>query len=289
MGAHFLMSWVDGITPPGAFSPGTFAMTEMTMGARATPAVARRFYVWMAGTCLAIAVLGFLPTYFMPMAERRLEAPPIIHIHGMIMFSWVTLFFVQTLLVSRGGTLAHRTWGMLGVAIATAMGFSVIAVINARIAQLEPIGLAQGELAFSWVQVSGVLVFGTLFVLAIVNLKKSEMHKRLMVLATISLLDAPIARWFKMFLAPPHVTGVPDSAPPVFLAVPPGLIADLLIVAAIAFDWRTRGRPHPVYLIGGASILLVQLTRLPISADGAMAVHRRVDRASGRLAGATSA
>ena len=240
-------------------------MTEITMGDRAASVVARRFYVWMAGTFLAIAVLGFLPTYFMPMVQSRFEAPPIIHIHGMIMFAWMTLFFVQTALVSRGGTLAHRTWGMLGVAIATAMGFSVIAVINARVAQLEPMGLAQGELVFSWVQVSGVLMFETLFVLAIVNLKKSELHKRLMVLATISLLDAPIARWFAVFLAPPHVMGVPDPAPPVFVDLVPGLIGDLLIVAAMIFDWRTRGRPHPVYLIGGAAILVVQLTRLPIS------------------------
>jgi hypothetical protein len=240
-------------------------MSDIAVATGAKTDATRKFYVWMAGTFLAIAVLGFLPTYFAPMAQGRFEGPPIIHIHGMIMFAWVALFFVQTLLVSRGATLAHRSWGMLGIAIVTAMAFSVFTIIGVRIHQLEPLGLANTELAFSWIQVSGVLMFVALFTLAIANIKKSDTHKRLMILATISILDAPIARWFAVFLAPPHVMGVPDAAPPAFIDVPPALISDLLIVAAIVFDWRTRGKPHPAYLWGGAAILLMQFTRVPIA------------------------
>jgi hypothetical protein len=62
--------------------------------------------------------------------------------------------------------------------------------------------------------------------------------------------------------APPDATG----PPPVFVAVPPGLFVDLLIVVAIIHDWRTRGRPHPVYLTGGAALLAMQLAMVPLSA-----------------------
>jgi hypothetical protein len=55
----------------------------------------------------------------------------------------------------------------------------------------------------------------------------------------------------------------------VFVSVPPGLAVDLLLVAAIVYDWRTRGRPHPVYLIGGALLLANQLLAVPISATPA--------------------
>jgi hypothetical protein len=51
--------------------------------------------------------------------------------------------------------------------------------------------------------------------------------------------------------------------------VPPGLAVDLLLVAAIVYDWRTRGRPHPVYLIGGVLLLADQLLAVPISATPA--------------------
>jgi hypothetical protein len=31
------------------------------------------------------------------------------------------------------------------------------------------------------------------------------------------------------------------------------------------YDMRTRGRPHPAYLIGGAIVLAVQVLRVPLS------------------------
>jgi hypothetical protein len=43
------------------------------------------------------------------------------------------------------------------------------------------------------------------------------------------------------------------------------LIADLLIVVAMIYDWRTRGPPHQVYVYGGLTILAVQLLTVPVS------------------------
>ncbi len=64
-------------------------------------------------------------------------------------------------------------------------------------------GYREEALRFSWIQVGGITLFAALFILAIVNVKKAEVHKRLMLVATISLLQAPIARWFAVLLAPP--------------------------------------------------------------------------------------
>jgi hypothetical protein len=86
-----------------------------------------------------------------------------------------------------------------------------------------------------------------------------------MLLASISLLDAAVARWFLTFLAPPG----PQGPPPVIVTIPPALVAYLLLVVAIVFDWRTRGRPHPVYVIGGVALVLVKLLNLPISHSAA--------------------
>ena len=88
---------------------------------------------------------------------------------------------------------------------------------------------------------------------------------RLMMLAAISILDAAIARWFMTFLAPPGAVG----PPPVAVAIPPAIVAYLLVVVAMIYDWRNRGRPHAVYLIGGTALLLVKLLSLPISSSQA--------------------
>lgn len=234
-------------------------MTDAVIG-DATRVSSRYFYAWMSATCVAIAVLGFMPTYFMPLVQGQFSAPPIIHIHGIIFFGWTLLFASQAWLVASGRTLAHRTWGMLGVAWATAMVFVVFGAVISRIDLLSGAGYRDIALGFSWVQVGGIALFATLFALAIVNLKKPEVHKRLMLVATISLLQAPIARWFLVFLAPPTPPGGVGLPPPLPVTIMPGLVVDLLIAVAIIHDWRTRGRPHPVYLIAGGAVLAFHLT-----------------------------
>lgn len=90
-----------------------------------------------------------------------------------------------------------------------------------------------------------------------------------MLLAAISLLDAAVARWFFTFLVPLRAPGVsPSSAglPPVSATVAPALAAYLLLVVAMIFDWRTRGRPHTVYVIGGAVLVALKFLNLPLSA-----------------------
>jgi peptidoglycan/LPS O-acetylase OafA/YrhL len=129
----------------------------------------------------------------------------------------------------------------------------------------ESIGMGEGALRFTIVSLSSLLLFAVFFALAIANVTRSEVHKRLMVLAMIPLMHAAMARLFMKAFAPPDAIG----PPPVFVAVPPGLFVDLLIVVAIIFDWRTRGRPHPVYLIGGAALVAVQIAIVPLSATPA--------------------
>ena len=235
------------------------ATAESSAQARA----GRAFYMAMAFTCLAVAVLGFAPTYFLPLATGKFAAPPLVHVHGLFFFAWTLFLCFQTWLVGSGRTPAHREWGMLGIAIATGMIFTVFATVIFRINQLTPLGMGPAIRAFSWVQVGGMAVFGALVALAIARVKKPEVHKRLMMLATISLLDAPIARWFMTLLAPPDA---PPGPPPVIATVAPAIVADLLLVALLVYDWRTRGRPHAVYVVGGLALLVFQLTRPIVAA-----------------------
>lgn len=257
-------------------------MTDAAIPGSEAKVSSRWFYAWMGLTTVAIAVIGFMPTYFLPLVQGQFRAPPIIHIHGMIFFGWTVLFASQTWLVASGRTAAHRTWGMLGVAWATAMVFIVFATVAVRINILSAAGYRNEALAFSWVQIGGILLFATIIILAIVNVKKPETHKRLMLLGTVALLDAPIARWFLVFLAPPAAPGQIVPPPPLFITIPPALIADLLIIVAMVYDWRTRGKVHPVYLIGGAAVLAYQLTR-PLIGD--TAVWQSIAAAIGGLGG----
>ena len=101
-----------------------------------------------------------------------------------------------------------------------------------------------------------------LFAAAIANVRKPETHKRLMYVLMASMMTPAIARVFVTLLAP---AGAADGPPPPFVAVPPGLVATLLIVVAMVYDWRTRGRPHKAYIYGGLLVLLEVLLVVPIA------------------------
>ena len=81
-------------------------------------------------------------------------------------------------------------------------------------------------------------VFLALVAAAVALRSRPQTHKRLMLLATINLLDAPIARW----PGAPGLTAV-------------YVLVDLFIVAAILYDLATRRRVDPAYVWGGALVV----------------------------------
>jgi len=222
---------------------------------------ARYFYFYMALSCMAVAFLGFAPTYWVPMARGSFSSTAVIHFHGMLFFSWTLYFAIQTWLAASGRIARHRAIGMIGVSLATAMTiFGFLAAVNVM-KRAAALGLTDAGVAFAIVPLSGILFFSVIVGLAIANIRHAETHKRLMLLASISLLDAAVARWFLTFLAPPG----PPGPPPVEVTIIPGFVAYLLLVPAIIFDWRSKGRPHPVYIYGGIALLAVKLLNWPIS------------------------
>jgi hypothetical protein len=262
-------------------------MADAVMGARPRAVAPRKFYVWMASACFLVAVLGFLPTYWMPLAKGSFKAEPMVHVHGLLMFGWVAFFFIQSWLVAQGKVLSHRTWGMLGISIVTGIAFIVPTIVSLRLAQAalpgQPGAAVHDARAFTWVTIGGLLFLVTAFILAIVKLKDSETHKRLILLMTISMLGAPIARWFIFAAppAPPWPAGLPDiSSPPIVVAITAALLGDILLGVAIAYDWRTRRKVHPVYLIGGGILLAMHLT---MGLVGNSAVYQNVAVAIGKL------
>lgn len=62
------------------------------------------------------------------------------------------------------------------------------------------------------------------------------------------LMIPAIARVFPTLFTPPGAAA--SGPPPAFVAVSPCLVAILLIVIAMVYDWRTRGRPDEVYVYG---------------------------------------
>jgi hypothetical protein len=221
------------------------------------------FYLWMAGGFLVVAFGGFIPTYWAKVATGTFHQPPFLHVHGLLLFSWVCFFFIQTTLVAAGRTLDHRSWGLAGIALFTAVACSVPVAQMAILKAADLQGDGDAARRFSAVALCALPLMAVIFTLAIVYTRKPEIHKRLMVLLMSAMMTPAIARVFLTLFAP---AGAGDGSPPPFVSIPPALVADLFLVVALVRDWRTLGKPHPVYVYGGLALLAQQLLTVPFAA-----------------------
>jgi hypothetical protein len=174
---------------------------------------------------------------------------------------------MQTLLVARGKVARHRAWGLLGVSLATAMVIVGIAVANdALVTRLED-DYGDHARAFHIVSISMMVLFAVFVATALTSVSRPEVHKRLMVLATVSILPPATARVFFAVSVGIGPGLRPSGGPPrtVDSVLMSAMVTDMVLLAAILYDVRTRGRPHPVYVVGGTIVLAVQILRGPLS------------------------
>jgi hypothetical protein len=92
-----------------------------------------------------------------------------------------------------------------------------------------------------------MMVFVVLVGSALYYRRRPETHKRLMLLATISILDAATARW--------PFTFVTASTWAYYVT------ADIFMLAAVTYDLISRRRVHPANIWGGLFVVVAQILR----------------------------
>lgn len=208
------------------------------------------FYLQLALGFLAIALAGFSTTFFIPLARGSFSAPPVIYIHGVLLFGWLLLLITQALLVRQRNLRVHRQLGLAGAVLCVAIMVSGVWVGVFATRR----DLAAGGDAFVQGQFVNILIemalFGALVGLAIAWRRDPESHKRLLVLATISALAPAWLRLRHLFPAVPHP----------FVTF--SLLADALLLVCMARDWIVLKRVHPVYLWAGGAMVAVHAIEL---------------------------
>jgi hypothetical protein len=109
---------------------------------------------------------------------------------------------------------------------------------------------------FLAVSIFDILVFSILVAAGFYYRRQAETHKRLMLLATIAILDAGIGR--------PPFAFIAAIGPPAFFG-----LADLILLACIFYDIDVHRRLHPAYLWGGFVLVASQPIRLAVGRTGA--------------------
>lgn len=212
-------------------------------------------YVFMAIWFIAITLTGFIPDSLakiaMVEANQRPPFPLALHVHSVLMGSFLLLLLAQTFLVATGRQANHQRLGIAGGVLAASLvvaGFVLVPTMYQQIwgaMQAAPpevqAGIAQGLRDFDNVmllQIQVGILFSIFIAIALMARKTdSGLHKRMIFLAIAIALPAAFDR----------ITWIPGTMPEnplsaylyILLAVSPMFLWDLVRMRTI----------HKAYLI----------------------------------------
>jgi hypothetical protein len=153
----------------------------------------RFFYVAMSIVAALVVFVGFSRTYYL---KGMFGRPPLLaHVHSFLFTMWIVLFAAQAALVAWKRTDIHRRLGVLEGALAVLMicAGMMMAVTTARRNALSAPGAASPLSALT-IPFFDIVVFAVLVAAAFYYRRSPQIHKRLMLAATIDLLPAAISR-----------------------------------------------------------------------------------------------
>jgi hypothetical protein len=212
------------------------------------------FFSGMAILILATVVLGFARTYYLAGVFRAPLPSWVIHVHGAVFSTWILLLIVQTSFVSAGRIDLHRRLGMAGFGLACLMiVLGTCAATDALRRGVADVGI-DPETFYAGNMID-MVIFGTLIFFAFRMRRNPAAHKRLILIATFLLMDAPISRWpFDIFQRLRLMTHV-------------GIWAFLLL--RVCYDLFSLRKVHRTTLVGGAFLVTALLLEYPIGGTGA--------------------
>jgi hypothetical protein len=217
----------------------------------------RYFFCGMTILILATVLLGFGKTYFLAGMFRAPLPSWIIHVHGAAFTSWIVLLIVQTSLITAGRVDIHRRLGMIGFGLACAM------VVLGSMAATDLLRRAESAMSvdaktFYAGTLGDMVIFAVLVFFAFRTRRNPAAHKRLILIATITLLGAPINRWpFPILLEKPILIE---------------LIAYVFLLLLVFYDLWSRRNIHSATVWGGLFLIVMQQLEFPM---GSTAVWQR--------------
>ncbi|HVY65356.1 MAG TPA: hypothetical protein VHH11_11105 [Gammaproteobacteria bacterium] len=220
------------------------------------------YFFWMSALLLALVLVGFAPTLYLREFFPALPIPGYLYVHGIVLTAWFVWLVLQTALVRKGDTAAHRRMGVIGSVIGACVvlvgPLATLGVVgrlraagldwDSDISALPFLGvqgvpMVQFAAQVVWVNLLSILVFAGLLVAAVLLRRSPQAHKRLMLLGSIVIVApalARISRW--------PIIGGEDSG-----FIPIALFA--LLLSVVVHDLLVTRRVHRATWIGIAVVV----------------------------------
>jgi hypothetical protein len=210
----------------------------------------RRFYLGAALVFLALVFWTFARTFYLKIFFDTPVLPLLLHVHGVVMSGWVVLLVVQSSLIAAHRVQWHRRVGVVGAVWAVLVVIlGSITTVHAAAREVHAHSKAAGE----FVTVMGLdllqmLLFAGFVSLAIRLRRRSDYHKRLMLLTVACLLPDALARLPGGFMT--------DGL--ILLGI------NIFVVLCVGIDTLRHRRLHPAFGWGGGLFIAAFDVALPL-------------------------
>jgi len=203
------------------------------------------FHAWYAWLLVAVTVVGFAPRSLAIVSGEMAMPPLVVHLHAAAMAAWTLLLALQATLALRDRPDLHRRLGLAAVALVPILLVMLIMITVSRqqAAAGTPAAAVVNNILF--LQIRAIVLFPTFAIWGLLMRQTDPgMHKRLLLLATLNLIDAAIAR----------MSWLPFNAFPVSYAAVHGYLL-LLLLPGLLHDQIRRRQLHPAWRYGLALML----------------------------------
>ena len=192
------------------------------------------FFYYFSGILLITVILAFSMNILLKNYHLN-SSMTLIVIHGISMLLWYFILFWQTRQIRINNIKVHKQLGLMTIVLAVTIVISgiMIAISNYK---------GEGEALTLFGNFSGMFIFGVLYVFALKNRYKSDIHKRLMVVASIAMLSPALVRILRIF-------DIND-----FVTLPFWL---LYIAALPIYDYRKLKKVHKTTLLATGFLLVI--------------------------------
>lgn len=195
----------------------------------------------LAGVSLFI-IIAFAQFSLRGMVDY-VHAPLVMHLHAIVMTGWLGLVVTQSLLATRGGIALHRS---LGWASAVMVPLIVVLASMTCLAALEqriypPFFTPPYFVALIHI---GIVIFALVMAAAIGLRRRSDWHRRLMVGATVLIMDPALGRVLPMPFIMPWGEWL-------------SMLVQLGVIALVwRHDRRELGHVHPATTVIALAVML---------------------------------
>jgi hypothetical protein len=238
-----------------AGNPGSARLPDALSGTPRAHAIDRWIYVFMAVWFIAITLVGFVPDAMMKAAMVKAGArppfPAVLHLHAVLMGSFLLLLLVQTWLMAAGRRAMHMQLGLLGAVLAAALvvvGFILAPTMYYQVwggANFGPPPVRQALAPvlpivenILLLQIAAGIMFALFITIALsARARDAGLHKRMVILAIAVPLGAAIDR----------MSWLPSTMPASPLAT--NLYVLLAIAPMFLWDVIRNRRVHEAYWI----------------------------------------